>query len=301
MQKELHTNTSIDNVYQLEGRVPFGKAFFIGLQHVLSMFVGNVAMMIIITGIAVYNGNPLTTLQQTFLIQNVMIASGIASIIQCYPIWRLGSGLPVIMGTSFTFFAVVSIAATQDYGLVLGAGIIGGIVEGILGLTAHYWKKFIRPIVSSCVVMCIGISVLPTSITYFGTSDVYEFGSWQNLTVATVSLIVYLLFQLFGKGILKQLAVLFGMVDFSTISETISQTGIWALPHLLMFKPKFQIGIIVSFVLVFIVSATETIGDTTALCVGGLRRNPSDREISGSLAVDGFFLRFQLDFSDVLR
>ena len=264
------------------------------------MFVGNVAMIIIVAGMAVHNGAPLTTVQQTYLIQNAMVASGIASIVQCYPIWRLGSGLPVIMGTSFTFFAVVVAAATQDYGLMIGAAIIGGIVEGLLGLTAKYWKRYIRPIVSSCVVMCIGISVLPTSITYFGTSSVYEFGAWQNLLVAFVSLLVYLLFQLFGKGIIKQLAVLIGMaagyvcaiclgmVDFSAIGATISETGVFALPHIFLFAPKFDLGIAVSFILVFIVSATETIGDTSALCAGGLHRAPTDWEISGSLAVDGF-------------
>lgn len=296
-----HSVPSIDNIYRLEGRVPLGKAVFIGMQHVLSMFVGNIAMMIIVAGAAKYNGEPLSILQQTSIIQNCMIIAGIASLIQLYPIMRVGSGLPIIMGISFSFFAVIMAQASQDYGLMIGSVIVGGCVEGILGLTARYWSKYIRPIVSACVVLSMGISLLPTGITYFGTSEVYSFCSWQNLLVAAITMIVCLLFQIFGKGIWKQLNVLagivigyfvsmgFGMVNFGTLSSTIEQLGIIAVPKVFFYTPKFQLGAILSFVLIFVVSATETIGATSALCTTALKREATSKEISGSLAVDGFF------------
>lgn len=292
---------SIDNIYRLDGRVPLGKAVFIGIQHVLAMFVGNIAMVIILSGVAVYSGEPLTILQQTSMIQNCMIIAGIASLIQLYPIMRVGSGLPIIMGISFSFFAVAMAQASQDYGVMIGSVIAGGCVEGLLGLTAKYWGKYIRSIVSACVVLSMGISLLPTSVTYFGTSDVYSFCSWQNLLVALVTMTVCLLFQIFGRGIWKQLNVLagivigyvfsifFGMVNFDTLSSTISEMGLVAIPRLFTYTPKFQIGAILSFVLIFIVSATETIGATNALCTSALKREPTSREISGSLCVDGFF------------
>lgn len=299
-EKNVQT-VSMDNVTRLEGRVPIDKAVFIGIQHVLAMFVGNVSMTIILCGVALYNGNPLTVIQQTSMIQNCMIVAGIASIIQLYPIGRFGAGLPIVMGTSFAFFGVAMTYASQDLGIMLGAVVAGGVIEGILGLSIKYWGHFIKPIISACVVLAIGISVLPSGVTYFGTSDVYEFGAWQNLVVAMVSLVTCLLVQIFGKGVWRQLNVLigivvgyiasifFGMVDFSVLADTIHETGVFAFPKLFAYTPKFEVGAIVAFVLIYIVSAVETMGATSALCTGALKRPATTREIQGSLCVDGFF------------
>lgn len=188
--KKARQEPRIENVYQLEGRVPVAKAIPFGLQHVLAMFVANIAPLIIIASVAVYNGQPFSVIETARLLQNCMLIAGIGTMLQLYPVWRIGSGLPVVMGLSFTFLAACMTAASQDYGVMVGAIIVGGVFEGILGLTAKYWRKIISPILSFC--------------------------------------------------------------------------------------------------LVFIVSAVETIGDTTATCTGGLGRDITDKEISGSLCVDGF-------------
>lgn len=293
-------NSSIDNIYRLEGRVPIAKAIPFGMQHVLAMFVSNVTPLIIIAGIAVYNGQAFTTVETARLIQNCMLIAGIGTLIQLFPIWIIGSGLPIVMGVSFTFLATCMTAAAQDYGFMIGGIIIGGCLEGLLGLTAKYWSKIIQPIVSGCVVTAIGLSILNVGVSSFASSQKYEVGAWQNLLVATVTLVVCLLFNIFAKGFLKQLNVLagllvgylvsipFGMVDFAAMKDTVGQLGFFAFPKLFAFVPRFNIGIIVSFVIVFMVSAVETIGDTTAACTGALGRNIDDKEIRGSLAVDGF-------------
>lgn len=188
--KKARQEPRIENVYQLEGRVPVAKAIPFGLQHVLAMFVANIAPLIIIASVAVYNGQPFSVIEAARLLQNCMLIAGIGTMLQLYPVWKIGSGLPVVMGLSFTFLAACMTAASQDYGVMVGAIIVGGVFEGILGLTAKYWRKIISPILSFC--------------------------------------------------------------------------------------------------LVFIVSAVETIGDTTATCTGGLGRDITDKEISGSLCVDGF-------------
>lgn len=291
---------SIDNIYRLDGRVPIGKAIPFGLQHVLAMFVANIAPLIIIASVAVYNGEPFTAVETAQLLQNCMLIAGIGTLIQLYPVWKVGSGLPVVMGLSFTFLAAAMTTASQDYGIMVGAIIVGGCFEGILGLTARYWRRIISPTLSACVVISIGLSILNVGVSSFGSSSAYPLGSWQNLLVAVITLAAALVFHTMLKGVAKQLYVLlgmlvgyvvsifFGMVDFGSMADTISQLGVVAVPRLFAYKPQFQLGAIFSFCLVFIVSAVETIGDTTATCTGGLGRDITEKELSGSLCCDGF-------------
>lgn len=297
---EKDTSVSVSNVYRLEGRVPVSRAIPFGLQHVLAMFVANVAPLIIIASVAVCDGQPFSAVETARLIQNCMLIAGLGTLVQLYPIWRVGSGLPIVMGLSFTFLAAAMSAASKDYGVMVGAIIVGGLFEGVLGLTAHYWRKIITPLLSSCVVVAIGLSILNVGVSSFASSGRYEVGSWQNLLVATLTLIAALVFHIRAKGVAKQMYVLFGlifgyvlsiffgMVDFAAMGETIKEMGVFSVPELFAFKPKFQAGAIISFCLVFMVSAVETIGDTTAACTGGLNRDITEREISGSLCCDGF-------------
>lgn len=292
--------SSIDNIYRLDGRVPIGRAIPFGLQHVLAMFVANVAPLIIIASVAVYNGAPFTAAETAQLLQNCMLIAGIGTLVQLYPVWKIGSGLPVVMGLSFTFLAAAMTTASQDYGVMVGAIIVGGCFEGILGLTAKYWRRIISPTLSACVVISIGLSILNVGVSSFGSSSAYPLGSWQNLLVAVITLAAALVFHTMLKGVAKQLYVLlgmlvgyvvsifFGMVDFGSMADTIGQLGVVAVPRLFAYVPKFQIGAIFSFALVFIVSAVETIGDTTATCTGGLGRDITEKELSGSLCCDGF-------------
>ncbi len=292
--------SSIDNIYRLDGRVPISRAIPFGLQHVLAMFVANVAPLIIIASVAVYNGAPFTPAETAQLLQNCMLIAGIGTLVQLYPVWKIGSGLPVVMGLSFTFLAAAMTTASQDYGIMVGAIIVGGCFEGILGLTARYWRRIISPTLSACVVISIGLSILNVGVSSFGSSSAYPLGSWQNLLVAAITLAAALVFHTMLKGVAKQLYVLlgmlvgyvvsifFGMVDFGTMADTIGQLGVVAVPRLFAYVPKFQIGAIFSFALVFIVSAVETIGDTTATCTGGLGRDITEKELSGSLCCDGF-------------
>ncbi|MDO4620899.1 MAG: solute carrier family 23 protein [Lachnospiraceae bacterium] len=298
--KNANSTADVKNIYRLEGRVPVVNAVPLGLQHVLAMFVANIAPLIIIAGVAVYNGEVFSTVDTARLIQNCMLIAGIGTMIQLFPVWRIGSGLPVVMGISFTFLAACLAAASRDYGYMIGGIIIGGCFEGILGLTANYWRRIITPVLSACVVIAIGMSILNVGVSSFGSSGKYPLGSWQNLLVATITLASALAFHVLLKGVAKQMYVLFGMivgyvvsiffgmVDFASMKNTIGELGVVAVPKMFAFTPKFDIGIILSFCLVFVVSAVETIGDTSAVCTGGLGRDITAKEISGSLCVDGF-------------
>ena len=287
-----HT-TSVGNIYQLDGRVPVSRAIPFGLQHILAMFVANMAPIIIVAGASGVSGSKLA-----MLIQSAMLIAGIGTLIQLFPIGRVGSGLPIVMGISFTFVSIFCyIGVNYGYGAIMGAVLIGGLIEGILGLFAKYWMKLIAPIVSASVVTAIGFSLLSVGSTSFGGgSGSEDFGSAKNWILGSVTLLCCILFHIFAKSYFKQLSVLFGlivgyliaipmgMVDFSSLSGT----SVIALPHLLPFKMEFHPNAILSAVLIFLVSATETIGDTEALANSGLNRSASTKEISGSLACDGF-------------
>lgn len=217
--------------------------------------------------------------------------------IQLYPVWKVGSKLPIVMGVSFTFVTILStIAANYGYPTVIGCVMIGGIFEGTLGLFAKYWRKLISPIVAACVVTAIGFSLFTVGARSFGGGYADDFGAPKNLLLGTVTLATCLLWNIKAKGYLKQLSVLAGLtvgyivaifmgkVDLSIIFAD----GLISLPEFLPFKPVFNIGAIVSVCIIYLVSAAETIGDTTALVAGGLERDIQDHEISGSLACDGF-------------
>lgn len=288
----MEKDTEMKNLFQLDGRVPVLKAIPFGLQHILAMFVANLTP---ITLIGVASG--LSQDQIAFLLQNAMFVAGIATLVQLYPVWKVGSKLPIVMGVSFTFVAILSyVGATYGYPSAIGAILVGGIFEGVLGLLAKYWKKIITPIVAASVVTSIGFSLFSVGTRSFGGGYTDSFGSAENLILGTVTLAACLLFNIFAKGYKKQLSVLFGLfvgyvlaifmgkVDLSVIMSE----GLIALPHLLPFKHEFHLGAIIGVAVIFLVSAAETIGDTSALVNSGLNREVSEKEISGSLACDGF-------------
>ena len=288
------SDNRIENVFQLDGKVPLKTAIPFGLQHILAMFVANLAPITIIAGAS---QPALSTAEIAMLVQNAMFVAGIATMIQLYPVWKVGSKLPIVMGVSFTFVTILStVAANYGYPTVIGAVMIGGIFEGTLGLFAKYWRKIISPVVAGCVVTAIGFSLFTVGTRSFGGGYAADFGSPKNLLLGTITLVTCLLWNIKAKGYLKQLSVLAGLtvgyivaifmgkVDLSVIFAD----GLIALPKFLPFKPVFNIGAIVSVCIIYLVSAAETIGDTTALVSGGLHRDIEDSEISGSLACDEF-------------
>lgn len=286
-------SNSAENLYRLDGRVPLGKALPFGLQHVLAMFVSNITPIMILAAAV-----GLDSTISAALIQNCMVIAGIGTLVQLFPVWRVGSRLPIVMGISFTFLSLaISIAGAYGMGTLIGAVIVGGLVEGMLGLFVKYWIKLIPHVVSATVVTAIGFSLLPIGANSFaGGQGAPDFGSMSNWIVGSVTLLACLLCQVFAKGFLRSLSVLvglvvgyvlscfMGMVDFGGLSGQ----SIIAFPRLLPFTPEFNVGAILSVVAVYLVSATETIGDTSALCNSALKRDPETREMGSAICCDGF-------------
>ena len=279
---------------ELDGRVSIIRTIPYALQQILAMFVTNLVPIWTIGAVA----QPALSYSQLLsLAQSAMIIAGIATFIQATPVWKIGAGLPIFMGVSFTFvIPLSSIASKYGYGAVIGSVIIGGVFEGILGLTARYWKKMIAPIVSATVVTGIGLSLLSVAARNFGGGYTDDFGSVPNLVIGSVTFFVCILWTIFIKGRKKQLSILMGLiagyitalllgkVDFSKMSEA----GFFSLPSLLPFKPVFRPDAIISICIIYMVSATETLGDASALVSGALHREVSPDEVRGALTADGF-------------
>jgi uracil-xanthine permease len=310
-----------ENLFRLDGAVPFNKAIPFGFQHVLAMFVANIAPLFIVLYTVSNKGGQLSNEVIENAIRSAIFVAAIGTTVQLFPIWRIGSKLPIVVGLSFTFVGVLSlIAKIYGFPTMFVSVIIGGLFIGILGLFAKYWRRFIKPIVAACVVLGIGLSLLIVGIDEFiatnsGTiiNGVYSFEKgWPFLVVAASALISSLLFYIFMPGVWKNINILAGlivaylvalcfqgssyaMIDFSgMIGENASHVTDWInVPRpiftLMSFSwGDFNIGAILSVCLIYLVATTEGIGDLSSLANAGLGRDPTDQEISGGLSCDGF-------------
>lgn len=281
-----------DPIYDLDGKISVSKAIPFGLQHILAMFVANIAPILIVAGVV-----KMPVEQSGALVQSAMLVAGIGTLIQLYPVWRVGSGLPIVMGISFTFVSIACvIGAKYGYGGVMGAVLVGGLLEGFLGLGAKYWCRLIPPIVAATVVTSIGFSLLAVGANSFGGGfGNPNFGDAPYIIVGTITLVSCIAYNIFAKSFYKQLSVLFGLIVGYVVAyfmgmvnmSKLAEVKLIAIPQLMPFTMEFHPDAIFAFFLIFLVSATETIGDTSAMTAIGLRRDVKKKEISGSIVCDG--------------
>ena len=283
---------AVDPIYTLDGKISVGKAVPFGLQHILAMFVANIAPILIVAGVI-----KMPVEQSGALVQSAMIVAGIGTLIQLYPVWRIGNGLPIVMGISFTFVSIACVIGSKyGYGGIMGAVLVGGILEGLLGLGARYWRRFVPPIVAATVVTSIGFSLLGVGANSFGGGfGNPNFGDAPYIIVGTITLLSCIGFNIVAKSFYKQLSVLFGLVVGYVVAyfmgmvnlSRITEVPLIAIPKLMPFNMEFHPDAIFAFFLIFLVSATETIGDTSAMTAIGLKRNVTEKEVAGSITCDG--------------
>ena len=201
------------------------------------------------------------------------------------------------------------------YGVLMGACIVGGVFEMGLGFLIKPLRKFFPPVVTGTVVIAIGLSLISVGINFFGGgSGVKDFGSLWNLFLGLATLIAILVFKHAFKGFPSIASVLIGIAIGYLVSlimgfvlprelvigeativpayitkwEQVASAKWFALPNILPVKPVFRIDAIIPMCIMFIVTAVETIGDTSGVVEGGLNRAPTDKELSGSVVCDGF-------------
>ncbi|MDO4567698.1 MAG: nucleobase:cation symporter-2 family protein [Clostridia bacterium] len=312
--------------YDLDGRMPLKLAIPLGMQHVLAMFVGNLTPLLVVLGICgIVVGGEHEALRVS-LLQNAMLIAGLITLLQLYPLGPVGAKLPIVMGTSSGFIGVCgSVAAgivANDpnagliaYGAVMGACIVGGIFEGALGFAIRPLRRFFPPVVTGTVVMAIGLSLINVGINFFGGgSGAADFGSWQNLLLGLLVLVIILVLKHGTKGFTSISSILLGIVagyiiatimGFVLPTTGVNEQGVeytyswvvkwsnvaseswFALPKILPVTPVFRWDAILPICIMFIVTAVETIGDISGITEGGLNREATDKELSGGVVCDG--------------
>ena len=308
--------------YDFEGKIPLKKAIPLGLQHVLAMFVGNLTPLLIITNLcaAIGGGEDLIAMQVT-LLQNAMLMAGVITLIQLYAIGPVGGKVPIIMGTSSGFIGVFQSVANAlgggitAYGAMMGASIIGGLFEGFLGFCIKPLRKLLPAVVTGTVVLSIGLSLIGVGVSSFGGgSSSADYGSVENLLLGLAVLIIILIFKHYFKGMASSSCILCGIIagyilaalmgvfldhTFLTAEGTevtkswvlnwskVAEADWFALPKLMPVKPVFSPKAIIPVMIMFVVTAVETVGDISGVMEGGVGREATDSELSGGVICDG--------------
>lgn len=286
-------NRSYAEVTQLNGIPRFLEALPLAIQHVVAMIVGCVTPAIILAGVAGVNPE-----EQIILIQSALLISGIATLLQLFPISRYcGSGLPVIMGASFAYIPLlISLGSRFDLATVFGAQLVGGVGAVIVGAFYKRLTRFFPPLVTGTVVFTIGLSLYPTAVTYMaGGTEAADFGSPRNWAVAMVTLLIVLFFNFFTKGISKLASILMGMLFGYVIAllmgmvsfENVQSAGWFQVAVPMHFGLRFELTSIISMLVMYVVSSVEAIGDFTSTAGGGLDREATEAEMCGGIIGNG--------------
>ena len=307
--------------YDFYGKLPLGKAIPLGLQHVLAMFVGNLTPLLIIRGACGLANTQEFASLQVDLLQNAMLVAGIVTLVQLYAIGPVGGKVPIIMGTSSGFIGVfnsvvgVMGGGILSYGAIMMASILGGMFEGILGLFLKPLRRFFPALVTGTVVLSIGLSLIAVGVNSFGGGDkAPDFGSLENLFLGTLVLVVIVALKHGTKGMTSSSSILIGIIvgyaasaimglvlpTVGVTAEGVEYTKAWVLnwdkvaeaswvsiPRLMPVKPVFDWRAVIPVMIMFIVTAVETVGDISGVTEGGMGREATDTELSGGIICDG--------------
>ena len=306
--------------YQFEAKMSLRQAIPLGLQHVCAMFVGNLTPLLIITSACGIAGGEFADLQVT-LLQSAMFVAGIVTLVQLFTIGPVGGAVPIIMGTSSGFIGVFnSVVGTMGggvlaYGAIMGASLIGGLFETVLGFFLKPLRKLLPSVVTGTVVLSIGLSLISVGVNSFGGGNTaQDFGSVENLLLAIFVLVVILICKHSGSTFLNSSSILVGIIcgyiaaflmglvlpTTALNAEGVAYTKAWvlnwnkvaeakwfALPELMPVKPVFDMRAIAPVMIMFIVTAVETVGDISGVIMGGMDREATDTELSGGVICDG--------------
>lgn len=281
------------SVFQLDGVPKMTQVVPLALQHVVAMIVGCVTPAIIVAGVT-----GVSSADQIMLIQAALLISGIATLIQLFPIGGFcGSGLPVIMGVSFAYIPMlISLGGQFDLATIFGAQLVGGVVAVLVGVFYKRIQALFPPIVTGTVVFTIGLSLYPTAVNYMaGGVGAPDFGSPFNWLIAIFTLVVVLFCNHFTKGIYKMASILIGMIAgyilslfFGKVSFTeVAQSGWFQIAVPMHFGMKFELTAIISMAIMCIVGSLEAIGDFTSTAGGGLNRDATEKEMCGGIVGNG--------------
>lgn len=235
------------------------------------------------------------------LMQSAMTIGGLTTLIQLFPVFGFGMGLPTVMGVAFAYMPILTTIGMQ-YGIsaIFGAQLVAAFASIFIGMFIGKIRKFFPPIVCGTVVLAIGLSLYSTAINYFGGGSAAKaagtFGSPEFWILALVTLAVTLACSLFGKGYIKVSGMIIGVgvgyvvalimggiIDFTPVADA----AIVSAPIPLHFGLEFHPDAIIMMILMYIVQAVQTIGDVSSTTMGGFGRDAKDTELGGAIKGQG--------------
>ncbi|MFQ4136466.1 uracil-xanthine permease family protein [Nodosilinea sp. PGN35] len=284
VEQEVAANTiafQSELLYGLNDKPPVGEAIFVAIQHVLASFVG-----IITPGLLICAALGVSPEDTGIIVSMSLFASGICTFIQCRKFGPIGSGLLSLQGTSFAFLgpvigvgtAAVASGSTpeQALALIFGVCFFGSAVEIILSRFLHLLQQIITPVVTGTVVMIIGLSLIKTGFFSLsgGAAAIQNetYGSTQNLALGGLVLAIVVFLTLSQNRFLRMGAIAIGLVVGYIISialglvnfSSLSSLPLIRLPIPLRYGLDFNFAAFAPFILLYVITAIETIGDLTA-------------------------------------
>ena len=251
-----------------------------GLQHVLVMYAGTVAVPLIL-GSALH----MTPGQIIALISADLFTSGLATMLQTLGWWKFGARLPLIQGSSFICVPPM-ILIGSNYGIptMYGAVICCGIFTMLIAPVFSRMLRFFPPVVIGTVITVIGLSLMPVAGEWLGGGDASaaDFGSFHNLALGFATVVLIVLVQRFGRGMIANLSVLLGLMAGTMVAAVVGMTSFthvggtpWvAFAHPLMFgMPRFALLPALVLSVSMLVVMTETTGN--CLAIGEIAGRPT--------------------------
>ena len=280
------------SIFSVEGIPPLREVAPLGFQHVVAAIVGVVTPAILVANVTGLSGA-----DKTILIQMSLIITALGTLLQLFPIAGIGSGLPVIIGMSFAYVpTILAIGGQFGIAAIFGAQIFGGLAAFLVGIFIKQLRVLFPPIVTGTVIFTIGLSLYSVAVRYMaGGGGNPTFGSPRNWLVAMITLFVVIYLTYFTKGFTKLAAILIGMIVGYVVAffmgmvsfNAVTESSWFQLVAPLHFGIKFEISAIISMVIMYIVNAVQAIGDLSSTTIGGLDREPTDKELSGGIKANG--------------
>ncbi|XZH07237.1 uracil-xanthine permease family protein [Clostridium perfringens] len=291
MEKQNLKNTEVNLIYGVDDDLDLPKKVLFGLQHIFAAFGGIIVVPLVIATSLGFDSKVTTA-----LISASILGSGLATIIQAKGVGKVGARVACIMGTDFTFVSpAISVGSVLGLPGIIGATILGSLFEVILSFFIKPLMKFFPPLVTGTVVALIGLTLLPVSIDWAaGGAGSANYASLENLAVAMFVLVITLLLNNYGKGMISSASILIGivvgyivciplgLVDFTPVKE-----ASWlSFPKILEFGVTFNAKAVMAFIPAYFVATIGTvgclkaIGETSNIDIG-------DKRVAAGVLSDG--------------
>lgn len=248
------------------------KTILLGFQHLLAMYAGDILIPLLMGAALHFNAQ-----QMTYLISTDIFMCGIATLLQIHRTPFSGIALPVVLGSAVEYLAPMEHVGTHlGWGYMYGSIIITGLFIILISQFFAHLRRFFPPVVTGSLITLIGFTLIPVAFQNLGGGNVHahDFGKPLNLLIGLITALIIVLFNIFGRGFVKQIAILLGIIIGTLLAiacgqvnfASVGQAHWFHLPQLFYFaKPEFEWSSILTMILAAITCMIESTGVYFAL------------------------------------